>query len=204
MPSGQHVQQIERLLRDLDSAWSAAAMGHKVRLTIIGSAALMLQAPYERGTKDSDVLETSAITPEVSEQLRQLAGKNTTLAKRHRLYIEVVRNGLPFLPQKPFCHEMTEENAQLSNFEVEVLDVVDVVVSKLKRFSGNDRMDIGSMIDLDLVPHERLIERFIAATDYFAFDSRGSDLPDYIANLHQVERDMMGVPPTEIELPHWL
>ncbi|HEY1551709.1 MAG TPA: hypothetical protein VGG28_27970 [Kofleriaceae bacterium] len=30
------------------------------------------------------------------------------------------------------------------------------------------------------------------------------DLPKYVANLHRVERDMLGVDETEIELPSWI
>jgi len=197
------MQAIERFLRDLDAAWPSVEE-RKVRLTVIGSAALMLQAPYERGTKDSDVLRTSEITPEVDQQLITIAGKGSKLAKRHRLYLEVVSSGLPFLPQKLNCHEMTALNAALSNFEIEALDVVDVVVSKLKRFNANDRTDIGQMVDLGLVPHARLLERFRSAFDCFAHDARASDLPKYVANLHQVERDMLGVTPTDIELPGWI
>lgn len=197
------MQPIEQFLRDLDHEWPLTGR-RRIRLTIIGSAALMLQAPYERGTKDSDVLETSAITPVVAQHLTELAGKETRLAKRHRLYIDVVGSGLPFLPHDPHCHEIRDLNVGLSNFEVEVLDIVDVVVSKLKRFNASDRADIGAMINLELVPHDRLIERFRDANDYFACDSRASDLPDYIANLHEVEQDMIGVSPTDIELPSWI
>jgi hypothetical protein len=197
------MRAIERFLRDLDAAWPSVEK-RKVRLTMIGSAALMLQAPYERGTKDSDVLRTSEITPEVNQRLIRIAGKGSKLATRHRLYLEVVSSGVPFLPQRLNCHEMTELNAGLSNFEIEALDVVDVVVSKLKRFSANDRADIGQMVDLGLVPHARLLERFRNAFEYFAHDARASDLPKYLANLHQVERDMLGVAPTDIELPSWI
>jgi hypothetical protein len=197
------MRAIERFLRDLDAAWPSVEK-RKVRLTMIGSAALMLQAPYERGTKDSDVLRTSEITPEVDQRLIRIAGKGSKLATRHRLYLEVVSSGVPFLPQRLNCHEMTELNAGLSNFEIEALDVVDVVVSKLKRFNASDRADIGRMVDLGLVPHARLLERFRNALEYFAHDARASDLPKYVANLHQVERDMLGVAPTDIELPSWI
>lgn len=197
------MRAIERFLRDLDAAWPSVEK-RKVRLTMIGSAALMLQAPYERGTKDSDVLRTSEITPEVDQRLIRIAGKGSKLATRHRLYLEVVSSGVPFLPQRLNCHEMTELNAGLSNFEIEALDVVDVVVSKLKRFNASDRADIGRMVDLGLVPHARLLVRFRNALEYFAHDARASDLPKYVANLHQVERDMLGVAPTDIELPSWI
>jgi hypothetical protein len=42
---------------------------------------------------------------------------------------------------------------ELAHFRIEVLDVVDVVVSKLKRFHANDLRDIEAMVDRDLVPH---------------------------------------------------
>jgi hypothetical protein len=85
-----------------------------------------------------------------------------------------------------------------------VLDVVDVVVSKLKRLNDNDLADIAAMIDLDLVPHRLLLERFRSAVDAFSGDARASDLPRYVANLHRVERDMIGAEETEIALPSWI
>ena len=50
------MQAVEAFLKDIDAAWPSAHA--KIRLRIIGSTALMLQTSYERGTKDSDVLET--------------------------------------------------------------------------------------------------------------------------------------------------
>jgi hypothetical protein len=55
----------------------------------------MLQTGYERGTKDSDVLETAAITVAVKARLLVLGGEGTDLHRRHRLYVEVVGNGIP-------------------------------------------------------------------------------------------------------------
>jgi hypothetical protein len=60
------------------------------------------------------------------------------------------------------------------------------------------------MVDLDLVPHERLIERFRAAVDEFSGDARADQLPAYVANLHRVERDMLGVAESDIDLPSWI
>ena len=58
----------------------------------------MLQARYERGTKDSDIFETTDLDVETKPRLLELAGPGT--------------------------------------------DVIDVVVSKLKRLHGNDLRDI--------------------------------------------------------------
>lgn len=168
---------------------------------MIGSGALMLQSDYNRGTKDSDILETASLTPEIRERLLQLGGIGTTLHKKHSMYVEIVAHGLPFLPQSPNWIEQPELNGILRNFEVEALDVVDVVVSKLKRFNSNDDRDIEAMIEKDLVPHEALLDRFRRAIDSFAMDARAIEIPRYVANLHRIERDYFYVAETPIEIP---
>ena len=165
----------------------------------------MLQTSYSRGTKDGDVLRTLAIDEALKNDLLDHAGENTELHKKHLMYLDIVESGVPLLPSSPVWHPMTALNAKLRTFEVEALDVVDVVVSKLKRFSAMDRSDILAMVQMDRVPHALLLERFRAAVDVFAYDARSSDLPRYVKNLHRVERDMLGVdPPTPIDLPDWV
>jgi len=164
----------------------------------------MLQVSYERGTKDSDVLETAALSPEIKNQLVRLAGAGTALHHQWKLYLDVVGNGIPFLPSDARWHPMDTLNAKLTNLELYALDVVDVVVSKLKRFNANDQTDIDAMIERDLVEHDELITRFRSAVDVFIYDARAADLPKYIEHLHRVERDMLGVAETEIELPRWI
>ena len=84
---------------DIDRRWGASSEG-KIPLRIIGSSALMLQTNYERGTKDSDVLETTDLSVRAKERLIELAGQGTELHLRHNMYLELVFSGLPFLPQK--------------------------------------------------------------------------------------------------------
>ena len=194
---------IEALFLDVDEAWTWPVSA-KIPLRIIGSAALMLQADYERGTKDSDVLETSALTAEASQRLEKIAGRGSALHTKHRLYVDIVPNGLPFLPQAPKCHDLADLNTRLTHFDIEALDIVDVVVSKLKRFDANDVSDIEAMVQRALVSHDALILRFQAAVDWFAGDARAGDLPKYVSKLHAVERDIFGVPETEIDLPSWV
>jgi hypothetical protein len=95
------VPLVRDFFEDLDGRWGPPT-GAKIPLRIIGSSALMLQTGYERGTKDSDVLETDAITTAVKARLFHLGGKGSELHQRHRLYVEVVGNGIPFgLPDVP-------------------------------------------------------------------------------------------------------
>lgn len=184
---------------DLDAAWGSRSL----RLQLIGAAALMLQTDYQRGTKDADVLETSSLATADKERLLQLAGPKTDLSARHRTYIDVVGNGIPFLPHGPRFVASDVLNGKLRALRVELLDVIDVVVSKFKRFHANDQSDIAAMIERGLVPHHRLVERFRSAVDAFSMDARATELPTYVARLHRVERDTFGVPSSIIELPDW-
>ncbi|MFH2203252.1 MAG: DUF6036 family nucleotidyltransferase [Elusimicrobiota bacterium] len=193
--------RIEDFLRDIDRRWKPG--GGKITLQVLGSCALMLQADYERGTKDGDVLETRELTGPIKKQLLDLAGKGTDLQKRHRLYIDIITAGLPFLPQRPAFHPAKSLD-DLRHFRVEVLDATDVVVSKLKRFKPDDIKDIRAMVvEYELVDHARLLERFRRAVDWFSMDARSESFPKIVKNLNTVEREYFDVPPTPAELPEW-
>lgn len=193
---------IEALFEELDRRWKPVG-GGRLRLKVIGSAALMLQTKYDRGTKDGDVLETEGITPEVKERLLALAGKGTEFHKRFRMHLDIVIGGLPFLPQGPIFHRVAKLG-RLKHFSVEALDVVDVVVSKFKRFNLNDEADVRGMAELGLLDHRALVQRFKSAVDRFQLDARAADLPKIIKNFNKVERDYLGAVPTTIGLPDWL
>ncbi len=194
---------VREFMIDLDRRWPGHTT-NKLRLHIIGSTALMLQADYVRGTKDSDVLETADLDPSTRRNLVQLAGPGTDLHRRHRMYMEIVPAGLPLLPQRPRWSALGELNVQLASLSLEALSIVDVVISKLRRFHGDDQRDISAMVDRDLVLHCEFVDRFKLAVDYHLLDARAHDLPKVVANFHRVERDFFGVPETAIDLPHWL
>lgn len=196
------MRTIELLFRTIDERWQATE-SPKIHLHVIGSAALLLQTDYDRGTKDGDVFETLELTPKIQERLLKLAGPQSEIRRQVRLYVDIVRNGIPFLAHQPQWTPATELNRILTRFTVSVLSVADVSVSKLKRFSASDISDIDAMISRGHLDHRKFVERFRAAADVFLYDARASELPGYIANLHRVERDMFGVEPTEIELPSW-
>jgi hypothetical protein len=196
------VRAVDAFFEDLDGLWLPRP-AEKIRLAIIGSAALMLQVDYQRGTKDSDILETAALTDAIRDRLLALAGNGTPLHMRHRVYLDIVARGLPFLRQQPRWHSVEGLNKSLDSFELFALDVVDVVVSKLKRFNANDRSDIEAMVDEGAVPHAELIVCFREGVDFYTMDARAADLPRYVKNLHTIERDLFDIEPTEIELPSW-
>lgn len=190
---------IKEFFLDVDRHWKPLGP-EPIVLRVIGSAALMLQVDYERGTKDSDVLETEAITPAVRKALLDLAGRGSELFQRHRMYLDIVSSALPFLPQRRAFHPVAVLSSAKS-FKVEALDVADVVLSKLMRFNANDVSDIREMVRLGKVEHAKLIDNFKRTLDWFSLDARADDLPRCLRNLHAVEREHFGVAETEIELP---
>jgi len=109
---------------EIDRQWPRAPTD-KVRLSIIGCGALMLQANYERGTKDSDVFETVDLSADTKRHLVAIAGRDPELHRRRNLYIDIVANGVPFLPHSPVWHPVPRLNQTLVRLEVVVLDVVD-------------------------------------------------------------------------------
>lgn len=195
---------IRTFLAEIDRRWDAPEEGARLKLQIIGSTALMLLAEYERGTKDSDVLKAASITADTQARLLALAGPGTDLHRKHRMYLDFVAPAIGFFPRPPRFHSVADLNSSLRHFEVEALDIVDTVVSKLKRFDSNDLSDIQAMVDLDCVDHAQLVERFLSAMDGFSMDARADDLRAYLRNLNRVERDLLGVPESQIPMPGWM
>ncbi len=197
------MQIISDFFIEIDRSW-AWPQPDRIPLQVIGSSALLLQTDYQRGTSDGDVLESREVTPETKARLLELAGKGTVLHKRRTLYLQFVVSGLPLLPHVPLFHKLDALNASLRHFEIHVLDVVDVVVSKLRPFRSSDQGDIQAMVECGLVPHDRLVARFRDAVDEYAGGAGADDIPKYVRNLHRVERDLLNVTETEIELPDWI
>ncbi len=44
------------------------------------------------------------------------------------------------------------------------------------------------MVERDIVSHEKLVERFRRAVDWYCMDARASYLPRYVQYLNRVER----------------
>jgi hypothetical protein len=163
----------------------------------------MLQVPFVRPTKDYDVLEVASLSAETQRRLRVLGGEKTKLAERHQVYLDIVPSGLPFLPKPPIFHSAPELSAKLTHFDIEVLDVVDVVISKLKRFSVNDQGDIEEMANLGALDPEVFLARFRNALDANNMSAMVDNYPKILDNFHAVQRDWLYVEESDIDLPSW-
>jgi hypothetical protein len=191
---------IRAFLRAVDASWKWPRET-TIPLRIIGAGALLLQTEYDRGTKDSDVLESDSIEPETQARLLRLANRESAIYRRQKMFIEFVPRGLPFLPQAPVWREPVDLNEGLRHFHVEALDVVDVVVSKLARFLPEDGSDIGAMVDKGLVPHAAFLARFRSAMDAHSSDER---LLVFAQRFNRIERDAFGVAETHFDFDEWL
>jgi hypothetical protein len=72
-------------------------------IRIIGSGALMLQTQYQRATNDSDVLEATDLDSTTRQRLVDIGGKDTALASKFSMYVDIVNSGIPFLPHPARC-----------------------------------------------------------------------------------------------------
>lgn len=187
-------------LIDIDSEWNVSEKP-KIKLHILGSAALFMQTDYERGTKDGDVFRTKEIDGDVGTRLLQIAGEGTSLAKRHRFYLDLVSTSLPLLPTEPLWHE---HDLELNGFVVLVLDVVDVVLSKLRRFNVHDQDDIQAMANGGHIDHARMVTGFRQIIDCYGFDARGQDLQVMVERFNEIEEEWLYNTPTHFELPSWI
>ena len=59
------------------------------------------------------------------------------------------------------------------------------------------------MIDRELIDHTLLVERFLSAADVFSMGSQAVHVIHCAKNLNWVEREYLGDPETEYELPPW-
>jgi hypothetical protein len=192
----------ETFLQDLDRLYAGQrpAGAAKVGLRILGSVALMIQADYVRGTKDGDVLESAPINQAIKQELLELGGKRTPLANRHGIYLDIVPSGILFLPGASVYHLLPELSAALACFDVQVMDITDACITKLKRFSGNDQADLAAMVKLGKLDHARFLDRFLSAIDYCRGQAFSDDYSKIVDRFHQTERDIFLVPETHIDL----
>lgn len=191
------MKSIERFFRDLDAAWKDK--GERILFQVIGSTALMLQFDYERLTNDSDVIETAQFTAPVKAKLEGLAGKNSPLFSRYRLYLDIVNSAIPFILPRANYRPVPSMNG-LKNFNVHVLDVLDVAVSKLARFKASDVGDIRAVVELGLISHTAFVARFRDVLVAHCLDARREDFPKYLRNLNTIERDFFHVEETAIDI----
>ncbi len=92
----------------------------------------------------------------------------------------------------------------LSNFEIRILDLADVAVSKLKRWNADDREDIRAMIEGDHLERRHFLSRFQEVIERYRSDGRADLLRVMAQRFNQAEEDWFGVDGTPFHFPEEL
>jgi hypothetical protein len=120
-------------LSDLDKA-----LADEVEVICLGGFVLTLIHGAPRNTGDIDYL-TVAPT-DASAEIERLAGKESKLAKKYRIFFHRA-GGVTDLPEN-YDERLSTLDVGLKRLSLKILDVYDLVLSKLTRNSPKDREDV--------------------------------------------------------------
>lgn len=148
------------LLDRLDDELRAVARdGEHLHLFLLGRGALILLyglAPGEAGTKDLDTIQEGHPPDRLLAFALERFGKGSDYAAGQQLYLEAVNVALPPVPTwyRRRCQEF--EPGRWVAPRVWKLEIHDLAVTKLQRFSQNDRADLRALCDLELLTPDEL------------------------------------------------
>lgn len=123
----------KEFLLEVDTSLSTATEIH-----CLGGFVLTVVHGIPRTTSDLDYI--AAIPNSVYVELESLAGRESKLAKKHRVYLQHL-GAIPDLPED-YERRLTFVDFGLSRLRLMVLDPYDLVLSKLTRNSPKDREDV--------------------------------------------------------------
>lgn len=189
---------VDLLFNGIDDALAGGDL-ERFSLQLVGSTALFAQTSWVRGTRDGDAVRTWAFDASLAERLLTLAGPGRPIARHAGVYLELVGQGVLFLPGEPRWRKWSS----LRSFDVDVLHPVDVAVAKLTRLNPNDLDDIEALVERNVLTHRQLVDRFRAAAEASAARGMAHKLPFAIGNLHRIERDIFLEAPSFVEVEGW-
>jgi hypothetical protein len=181
-------EQIRLFLRALEQALAnLAAPGERLDLYHIGRTSLILHQGLSMpagGTRDFDIVQMR--TP-LEEKAAQLFGKGSEAAQQLGLYLELVPQGLPPVPQW-FCARCTEVPGGWRVLRLWQPEPHDLAATKLKCFRRQDREDLQFLCDRGLLKAGALRQSLESA---FAFVHE-KDGDRAFANLERVLQYLEG------------
>ena len=179
-------ERIEAFLADLDRALAERANGEVLEIYHIGRSALVWQYAYTATTQDFDFLRPAGCEQLVKRAL-QLFGCDTTKAKEHGLYLQVVEEGFPPMPWG-YKKRATKVKGAWKVLRIYRLEPHDLAASKLRRFSTHDREDIRLLCDLVPIDPIRL-EEVLEEAYPFNLEKDGDEFRDHaFRSLRVVQR----------------
>jgi hypothetical protein len=138
-------------LRDVDESLTS-----EVEIHCSGGFVLTVLYEVPRTTSDLDYL--CCVPRSASDELADLAGADSKLAKKHRLHLQRV-GGVTDLPED-YEDRLSSLDCGLSRLTIRVLDPYDLVLSKLTRNSPKDREDVKAVACKLQLSFRRLMEIF--------------------------------------------
>ena len=178
------------LLIFLETLDEHLAGGDPVELYLGGAAAILLVYGGQVATEDLDFIgEASGLLLE----LRQLAGKDSKVHRLTNYYLDILPPGL--FPSAMGWKKRTilAKVQSLQHIRLRVLEVHDLIVSKLKRFGSQDQEDIRGLCDRPEFDAGTLLERYREARQMHDHDQREK----LDRNFHLVETEFLQLQPTE-------
>ncbi|MBI4679452.1 MAG: hypothetical protein HY748_17910 [Elusimicrobia bacterium] len=161
-------------LGQLDRRLGKDRPGHRTTIYLFGGAAAVVAYGAPRATMDLDVLVEEAGTQAL---LLEWGGPDSELARRYGLRLE--RANTTRMPiEAPDWRGRAVEvlKGEFPALKTMALGKVDLLLSKLARYSDKDRADIEYLLENSDVDPSRLIRLFRSARRFYAGDLRSLDI----------------------------
>ena len=180
------------LTRFLMAVDASIREGQRLEVVVAGAAAMLLGYEQQTFTEDVDFI---GIETGLLAELSEIAGEGSEIHRTTSYYLDI-------LPPGKFPQEWGWKNRAipvavpgLQNIELKVLELHDLVLSKLKRFSGKDREDIELLCYLGDFEIGILRERYRHARRLYDYDER----EELDGNFRFVEEELLSIEPTTFD-----
>jgi hypothetical protein len=179
-------EKIEAFLADVDRALAAVANGQTLEVYNIGRSALVWAYGYIETTKDFDFLRPKDGL-ELAELAVRLFAKDTAKAAEHGLYLEMIPEPFPPMPQM-YKQRAKRVEGPWTVLRVYHLDPHDLIASKLRRFSAADRQDTRMLCDQFPID-PAFLEQILESAYPFCLPKDGDEYRDSaFRSLHVVQQ----------------
>jgi hypothetical protein len=148
-------------LREVDRV-----LGRSVEVHCLGGFVLAVLWQLPRPTGDVDFIEV--VPSEASEDLLRIAGKDSEMARRHRLYFHRVT--VAEYPEAYASRLIELTPRGFKQIRLRAFEVHDLVLAKLGRNSPRDRADVAYLVRKELIDPRVLEERFEAELRPYALN----------------------------------
>jgi hypothetical protein len=175
-------ETIYQFLMQLDADLaSLVGEGERLDLYQLGRSVLILHHQL-KATRDFDIVQ---MRTSLEEKAVQLFGKGTARAEELGLYLELVPQGLPPVPQW-FCSRCTEVPGRWGVLRLWRPEPHDLAATKLKSYRAQDREDLMFMCERGLLRAEDLRASLESAFLWTTAKDGDPDRDRAFANLDRV------------------